>query len=157
MKSPDRFDLLAYIPYRFDVVIRRSALLLAAQYRSLDITRPQFHVLAFVATFPGISPKGIITMTIMDKSRVTRAIDGLAAKKLLVREACSEDKRATLLRLTSEGARIYEKIAAMACNVQRRFCTSLSEAEQSVLDRVLVKLDGALTQLEAEHAEDKRG
>ncbi len=150
MKSPTNFDLLAYIPYRLDLIISRSAMLLASQYRLLDITRPQFHVLAFVATFPGISPKGIIKLTIMDKSRVTRAIDGLVAKKLLVRKSDPADKRATLLQLTSKGEDLYDKISAMALKVQRRFTTSMTDEEQIVLERVLVKLDGALNQLESE-------
>jgi len=148
--SQNKFNLLKYIPYRFNVIIQRSALLLAAQYKYLGITRAQFHVIAFVATYPGISPKKIIELTIMDKNRVTRAIDGLVKKQLLLRRINSEDKRVALLNLTVKGKELYQELDALAFTMQYRFSTSLTEEEQKVLDKVLIKMDGALNQLEAE-------
>ncbi len=150
-----QFKLLEYIPYKFDVIVGRSAQLLAAHYKHLDITRPQFHVMAFVATYPGISPKGIIKLTVMDKSRVTRSIDGLVKKGLLTRQINPEDKRVYLLSLTRKGKDMYLKISTMAANMQRKLSTSLSEEEKQVLDRILIKMDGALNQIEAENLNEQ--
>jgi len=149
--SKNNFDLLEYLPYKLNDIAQRSALLLAAQYKHLGISRPQFHVMAFVSTYPGISPKEVIKMTIMDKSRVTRSIDGLVEKGLLTRKVNPEDKRKFLLSLTPQGEKMYIKISTMAGDLQHGFSSSLSKEEKAVLDRALIKMDAVVNQISAKN------
>jgi hypothetical protein len=50
---------------------------------------------------------------------------------------------------------MYLKISTMAANMQRKLSTSLSEEEKQVLDRILIKMDGALNQIEAENLNEQ--
>lgn len=81
--------------------------------------------------------------------------DGPGGKGLLTRQINPEDKRVYLLSLTRKGKDMYLKISTMAANMQRKLSTSLSEEEKQVLDRILIKMDGALNQIEAENLNEQ--
>jgi DNA-binding MarR family transcriptional regulator len=78
-------------------------------------------------------------------SRVSRIVDSLEGRGLLVREACPADARATNAHLTSTGATLVgEAQATHRAGVQRRFFAKLSEAQVTALAGACMSLlDGA--------------
>lgn len=150
-EQQNKFKLLEYIPYKLSMIAERSSYLLASQYKLFGISRPQFRVMAFVNTYPHTSSTRVANETLMDKSRVARAIETLIERGLIAREINPADKRANLLDLTPKGEELYAKISVLAMNIQRRLGTSLTQEENRIFNNVLIKLDGALNQLEAEN------
>ena len=132
------------------MLAERSSFVLASQYKSLGLSRPQFRIMSMVSMFPHISTTRVAIETLMDKSRVTRAIDNLVENGLIRRDTNPEDKRSNLLTLTTKGEEVYIELSKLAMRIQRRCLNSLTDEERNHFNNVLIKLDAAVNQLEAE-------
>jgi DNA-binding MarR family transcriptional regulator len=106
--------------------------------------------MSMVSMFPHITTTRAARETLMDKSRVTRAIDNLVENGLIRREANPEDKRSNLLTLTTKGEELYIELSKLAMRIQRRCLNSLTDEERNHFNNVLIKLDASVNQLEAE-------
>lgn len=71
-----------------------------------------------------LTPKGMTQRLKVAKSRVTRIVDGLAAKGLVARTPDPDDSRVVLLRLTPDGSalagRIVHEARSMHCAALER-------------------------------------
>lgn len=70
----------------------------------------------------------------------TEVVDGLQALGLLQRDPDPQDRRATIVSLTSKGTDLGEKIRAAQLAEATQFFDVLSEAEQIQLAETLAKL-----------------
>lgn len=147
------FCIKDYTPYKLAIIAERAGFLLASQYKHLQISKPQFRIMAVVDNAPHISSTLVAVETMMDKSRVTRAIDDLVERGLMIREKDPRDKRANLLALTAEGKELFLHLGQMAMRIQRRLVTSMTDEESRIFEKVLIRLEGALNQLEHEFEE----
>src|SRR5574337_80853 len=73
------------------------------RHRSLDISVPQFRVLTFVERNPGGSVSAAAERVGLSLPAMSRLIDGLVARDLLVREESDTDRRRVTLRRSGSG------------------------------------------------------
>jgi len=71
----------------------------------------QWRVLAAVADKPGRTAAEVTTVTPMDKTIVSRAVNSLIETGLIKKTPTKTDKRRLSLRTTTSGQKIYTKIA----------------------------------------------
>ncbi|GLS26232.1 MarR family winged helix-turn-helix transcriptional regulator [Marinibactrum halimedae] len=112
--------------------------------RDTNISVPEWRVMSRVAENPGINSKNIGEITLMDKSKVSRAVKSLEEKHLLIREKSCDDNRVSNLCLTERGLHMYQEIAPKALSWENNLLTALSDSEYQDLLRILDKLDERL-------------
>jgi MarR family 2-MHQ and catechol resistance regulon transcriptional repressor len=82
----------------------------SAHIRTLDLTAPQFDIIATLGNTPGMTPKELGEQTLITKGTLTGIIDRLEAKDLVQRTAHSRDGRSQIVQLTEAGNALFEKI-----------------------------------------------
>lgn len=86
------------------------------------------------------SPRDIINQTGLTKGAVSKLIDRLYAKKLVMRLTSKQDRRFQEIGLTEKGRALVPKLAGLADANDKEFFGCLNSKEQSELDRILKKI-----------------
>ena len=79
-----------------------------------------------------------------DTAGLTRLVDRLVAKGLVVRESSAEDRRAVVIRLTAAGEELAPRLAGAFRHAQDQLLAGMDEAEVASLHALLVRLRGNL-------------
>lgn len=137
-------DLLVledFLPYRLSILSNRVSRAIAQRYaKTLDLTIPEWRVIAVLGRRPGLTAKEIAEATEMDKVAVSRAVARLAAAKRVKPEADGADARRQLLFLTREGESVHARIAPIALATEEKLLAALSAREREELDRLFDRL-----------------
>ena len=148
-----QLDLEHFLPYRLSVLSNRVSSAIAGVYSerfALGIT--EWRVMAVLGRYPELSANEVAQRTAMDKVAVSRAVARLVEAGRLVREMHDDDRRRSVLSLSEDGYRIYDEVAPLALDFERRLLGGISEAERAVLFNLLDRLDELELQAEAEAA-----
>jgi DNA-binding MarR family transcriptional regulator len=118
-----------------DLVRRRGVALLAPH----DLTLQQFNVLRILR---GARPEGLCTLTIAERMLeqtpgITRLIDRLEVKKLVVRVRSDEDRRQVWCRITPAGLQLLGKLDRPVGDLDRDLMAGLPRDDQVRLARLL--------------------
>jgi MarR family transcriptional regulator, organic hydroperoxide resistance regulator len=117
-------------------MVRRRGVALLAPY---DLTLQQFNVLRILR---GARPEGLCTLTIAERMLeqtpgITRLIDRLEAKKLVVRVRSAEDRRQVWCRITPAGLQLLSKLDRPVGDLDRALMAGLPRDDQVRLARLL--------------------
>lgn len=82
----------------------------AAHIRSLDLTPPQFDIVATLGNTEGMTFKELGEKTLITKGTLTGVIDRLADKKLVRRVASPTDGRSQIVQLTEQGEALFAQV-----------------------------------------------
>lgn len=116
--------------------------------RSMDLTAPQFDVIATLANQPPMTCKELGEKTLITKGTLTGILDRLTAKGLMKREVNAEDGRSQKVTLTEAGVAVFESaFPAHIAHLGKGF-KQLSAQESDALILLLKKLRGALESTE---------
>ena len=99
-----------------------------------------WRVLLVLAAHPGAAASEVAERTGLDKMSVSRAVDALVRRDRVVREPDAADRRRWRLRLTTEGTRLYRRIAEPARHREQLLFRGISAAERAALARMLDRL-----------------
>jgi len=118
-----------------DALRRRGAALL----ETFGITLQQFNVLRILR---GARPDGLCTLTIAERMieqapGITRLIDRLEAKQLVVRVRSAEDRRQVWCRITPAGLRLLARLDEPVAALDRQAVAGLPRADQVRLAELL--------------------
>jgi DNA-binding MarR family transcriptional regulator len=81
--------------------------------REFGVTLPKFDVMAALARREsGMTMTEVSRLLMVSNGNVTGIVDRLVAEALVVRVANEEDRRATFVRLTRKGLKLFETMAA---------------------------------------------
>lgn len=121
-----------------DLVRRRGSALLAPY----DLTIQQFNVLRILR---GARPEGLCTLTIAERMLeqtpgITRLIDRLEAKQLVVRVRSEDDRRQVWCRITPAGLQLLARLDRRVGDLDREIMAGLGKAEQVRLARLLASV-----------------
>jgi len=133
--------LSEFLPYRLSVLSNTISRRIAERYAAeFNINVGQWRVLAVTGESPGLTATEITQRTAMDKVGVSRAVAGLIEKGLLIRSAAQSDGRCSILKMTSEGSDLYNRIVPMAKSYEEEITKPLSSGELETLNKLLTKL-----------------
>ena len=134
-------DLEHFLPYRLSVLSNRISQAIAARYaRRFGIGVTEWRVIAVLGRYPGLSAGAVAARTAMDKVAVSRAVARLLERGLVQRDTHGDDRRRSVLALSRSGQRIYDEIAPLALELERRLLSRLDRDERAALDALLDKL-----------------
>src|SRR5690554_7582512 len=137
-------ELERFLPYRLSVVSNHISRTIANAYAErFGISITEWRVLAVLGRFPELSATGVAERTAMDKVAVSRAVARLLRTGLIEREVHGSDRRRSVLRLSEAGYAVYDQVAPMALEYERRLLSGFSDEERTALGHLLDRLDQA--------------
>jgi DNA-binding MarR family transcriptional regulator len=148
---PATLELEQFLPYRLSVLSNRVSGAIARVYSErFDLGVTEWRVMAVLGRYPGLSASEVAQRTAMDKVAVSRAVASLLDSGRLERETHGDDRRRSVLRLSTAGQAIYREVAPMAIDFEQRLLAGMDAAERALLFRLLDRLDELELQAEAE-------
>eukprot|EP01092_Planopodium_desertum_P006740 TRINITY_DN27644_c0_g1_i1.p1 TRINITY_DN27644_c0_g1~~TRINITY_DN27644_c0_g1_i1.p1 ORF type:complete len:612 (-),score=250.58 TRINITY_DN27644_c0_g1_i1:79-1914(-) len=136
-------DLEQFLPYRLSVLSNRVSGNIAKLYGDrYGLAIPEWRVITILALYPGSSASEVSDRTAMDKVAVSRAVARLLERGFIKRETHGDDRRRSVLALSAAGFEVYETIAPMVIEITRKLMSVLSEEEEQVLEKLILRLAG---------------
>lgn len=132
--------------------INRAAFLFRAELQrafvadGIDITPEEWALLMVLREREPLTVGALAELTLRDRTTVTRFLDALAGKKLVVRSPDPADRRRTEVRLSGEAAEIFPRMMAHVEALIARGSEGIAPDEiataNSVLARMIANLSG---------------
>ncbi|MEO0411576.1 MAG: MarR family transcriptional regulator [Pseudomonadota bacterium] len=133
--------LESFLPYQLSLASNTISGGIADLYaQRFKLSIPQWRAMAVIGRFDGLSARDVAERTAMDKVAVSRALKRLENSGYLHRRMSAEDRRRSVLRLTREGRTIYDQIAPIAVDYERRLLDVLRPNERATLTDLLQRL-----------------
>lgn len=122
---------------RFNLVSNKK---LQDELERLDLTPPQFYVLATIGYAGGLPFGEIGEKMMVTVSNLTGIVDRLEEKKLVVRERDVHDRRVVRVTLTDKGLKVYRNTIPVFEKSISQFFSPLNKGQQKELASLLRKL-----------------
>jgi DNA-binding MarR family transcriptional regulator len=134
-------ELEQFLPYRLSVLSNTVSQAIAAMYeRRFALSITEWRVMAVLGRYDGLSAREVAARTAMDKVAVSRALARLIEAGRVRRLVADHDKRQSVLRLSAKGWKVYDEVAPLALEHERRLLAHLNSEERRWLTRILDKL-----------------
>jgi len=120
-------ELDSFLPYRAARLATALSRGLAAEYESrYAISVAEWRVLVHLTQVSEISVRDIFHRVDMDRARVTRAVQRLEARGLVLKLVNEADRRLVRLALTDEGHEFAKELSRLAAGFEARIMSCLS-------------------------------
>lgn len=130
-----------FLPYVMNRMAENISAELSVIYRDkYRLTVAQWRVVANLAQHQSLLAQDIVKFTDMEKSMISRAVNALVDRGLVIGEQAEGDNRAKNLRLTAQGIELYQAIVPDVLAWEKELLSCLSKAEQKNLFSSLEKL-----------------
>ncbi|MCE8007586.1 MarR family winged helix-turn-helix transcriptional regulator [Aestuariivita sp.] len=141
MPEKDDFDLQFFLPYLLNQAAEESSLAFQQVYkRRYGMLRTEWRVLFHLGIYGEMTAKQISQRARMHKTKISRAVQKLADRRLLTRVRDDRDRRSEILVLTPAGQGAYRELHQVACDYDAALTSGMSKAEVQTLRRLLVQL-----------------
>jgi DNA-binding MarR family transcriptional regulator len=108
--------------------------------RRYRLTAPEHVVLYALGLKEGITADDIAASSSRPKNTLSRAVNSLLRKKLLLRKQDQADRRRLSLYLTRSGRRIFDDTVPRLVAQEQAMVAALTPSEQQALNRLLTKI-----------------
>lgn len=140
--TDQKLQLEKFLPYRLSVLSNRISRSISDRYEQrFSLTLAEWRTLAVLGENSELSAAQVAERTAMDKVAISRAVNNLIKKGRIDRYFSEDDRRRSVLALSSVGRDIYQQVVPMALAYERDILQELSKEEQKFLHRILKKLD----------------
>ena len=134
----------AFLPYRAARLATALSRALAAQYEQrYDISVAEWRVLVHLTQQTEISVRDIFTRVDMDRARVTRAVQRLAARGYVSKLVNQDDRRLVKLALTKSGMALASELSALAASFEAEIMAALPNGSQDQLMAQFNRIEAA--------------
>jgi DNA-binding MarR family transcriptional regulator len=113
---------------------------LADMTAEAGLTPLQYAVLSYLFDEPDLDQNGLAARLGVDRTNVGQILDEMAAGGLVERRVNAADRRGRLLRLTSRGTKLRERLRPKAHLVQAKLLAALTPTEREILLELLVRV-----------------
>lgn len=137
-----RLDLPNYLPYRITALAALVRRALADIYRDdPGLNEPEWKVMTALAHFGPLPSGDVGHYVTLDRVAVSRALTRLMELGLARRTENPADQRMFTVDLTPRAARIYDRMAAQALEIEEPILAALDQNEVRELLRLLDKVE----------------
>jgi DNA-binding MarR family transcriptional regulator len=134
----DHFDLEAFLPYALNRAAEAASRGFQAIYKArYGMLRTEWRVLAHLGRYGEMTARDICTRADLHKTKVSRAVKALEARRFLTRRTVETDRRQEVLALTQAGAAAYRQLADEARAYDAALAAGLAPADLAALRRTL--------------------
>jgi len=143
MTKADDFDLQAFLPYLLNQAAEEASLGFQKVYKDrYGLLRSEWRVLFHLGIFGRLTATEIGAKGKVHKTKISRAVQRLADRRLVKRARSEEDRRVEWLELTPAGEKVYRDLREVAQDYEGRLLAQLNEDEMHALKGMLLKLAG---------------
>lgn len=147
-------QLHRWFPYRFSWIANEVSLCLHHAYHARwGISVPGWRIIAVLAEYAPLAAKDVAQATAMDVVQVTRAVNELFQKKLVLRREDPVDRRRLSLELSAAGRRLYQEVVPYGRQLEDELLLGLSNAERATLAALLDRVQANAGRLTQENVE----
>jgi len=107
---------------------------------NLDVTKEQMIVLKKLSFKDGLNQNELAFLTLRNKSSLTRLLSKMEAKKYIVREQDSSDKRIKRVFITKTGSATFLKTRPVIKQLINRIEENISPTEKQAIIKTLKKI-----------------
>ncbi|WP_378942950.1 MarR family winged helix-turn-helix transcriptional regulator [Paracoccus sp. R86501] len=141
MTDPTPFQLQDFLPYLLNHAAEDVGQAFGRIYKDrYGMLRTEWRVLAHLGQFGPMDATQIGTMARVHKTKISRAVAALQAKRFVTRDTDQDDRRRARICLTRAGQAAYADLAAIALDYDRALAARLTPDEHAVLLTCLRKL-----------------
>jgi DNA-binding MarR family transcriptional regulator len=145
----NNLTLQKFLPYRCVTLAERISTSLSRIYaEQFGVNVAEWRILTVLAEHHRLQASDVGQIVRMDKVKVSRAVASLVERGLLLRTPSKEDGRASDLRLSAAGKRLYRQIVPRALAWEQSLVEPLTAREQETLFRIFEKLEARVAMLE---------
>ncbi|WP_174365523.1 MarR family transcriptional regulator [uncultured Caballeronia sp.] len=145
-------ELNRWFPYRFSWIANEVSLCLHQVYHSRwGISVPGWRIITVLAEFAPLAAKDVAAKTAMDVVQVTRAVNELYNRGLVLRREDTIDRRRVSLRLSASGRKLYHEVVPYAQQLEGELLQGLSTAERDTLAALLDRVQENAGRVASEH------
>lgn len=139
--TDDDFDLGQFLPYALNQAAEATSVGFQKHYRQrYGMLRTEWRVLFHLGRYGAMTAKAICARASLHKTKVSRAVGALEAKRFLMRTPQENDRRHETLALTRQGETVYADLYQAAKAYDARLSAHFTKAEREILDRCLEKI-----------------
>ncbi|MFI0397200.1 MarR family winged helix-turn-helix transcriptional regulator [Paracoccus jiaweipingae] len=141
---PD-FTLSRFLPFRLNRLADRLSRQIMPIYRDAQgIGRAEWRVMAHLGADDGATASQLVTLTALDKVRVSRACAALESRGWISRRPDRQDRRAQLVTLTPQGRAALDGLTPDMLAAESALLAQLTPDQQHRLAQVLDDLEQVL-------------
>lgn len=118
---------------------------------------PEWRCMAMIGRSGELSLHSISELVGIDRSLVSRSIQGLVEKKLVSVERDGRDRRIVRARLTDDGAKMFQRTFPVMQQRQKRLLSSLSPSDRKAFYRIMDCLSGSIDDWESDQKSHAAG
>ena len=107
---------------------------------ALNLSVPQFRTLSFVARNPRTSLSTVAEHIGLALPSMSKLVDGLVERKLVIRQSHSDDRRRITLELTARGDALLQSAHASTQTALAKRLSTLNESERATIVRAMQTL-----------------
>lgn len=139
----DSFDLQDFLPYLLNQAAEAASLSFQRVYRDrYGMLRTEWRVLFHLGLYGRMTATDIGTRSRMHKTKISRAVSALEAKRFLTRTRGDADRRNEFLTLTAAGEAAYRDLSAIARAHDAALVAGLAPDQAAMLRTALKRLAG---------------
>ncbi len=149
-------ELHRWLPYRFSFIANEVSLALHHVYHARwGISVPGWRIITVLAEYSPLAAKDVAEDTAMDVVQVTRAVNELFRKRLVLRREDPADRRRVSLELSAAGRRLYEEVVPYARQLEGELLAGLKPEQRTALAGLLDSVQANAARLAVEHKPEK--
>lgn len=135
------FDLQTFLPYLLNQAAEQSSRAFQKHYKDrYGMLRTEWRVLFHLGRYGPMPAKEICARARLHKTKVSRAVAALEAKRYLARAPESSDRRQARLSLTKPGQAVYADLFEAARRFEAELVEGLPEGTQDTLRQCLIHI-----------------
>ncbi|KNG93377.1 MarR family winged helix-turn-helix transcriptional regulator [Pseudaestuariivita atlantica] len=141
MSDDSNFEMRDFLPYVLAQAAEQVSLEFAAHYRNrYGMLRTEWRVLFHLGRYGPMTATEIGRRARLHKTKISRAVAKLEARRFLTRATREDDRRWETLSLTKMGEAAYDDLRRLAERYDAELMQQLDPAERDVLRSALLKL-----------------
>ncbi|MEM1342283.1 MAG: MarR family winged helix-turn-helix transcriptional regulator [Pseudomonadota bacterium] len=141
MRDSDAFDLREFTPYLLNLAAEQSSLDFQPFYKNrYGMLRTEWRVLFHLGRYGPQTARDVCARARLHKTKVSRAVAALGAKRFLDRKENPEDRRQETLSLTRQGQSAFRELTQAARSFDEALMAQFTKEEGEVLRKCLERL-----------------
>lgn len=130
-----------YLPYRLSILSNKVSGMIAQAYQDkFALSVNEWRIMAVLGEYPGASADEVSVKIQAEKSIVSRALQRLLKRHLVLREVDNDDRRRQNLCLTKTGRDIYRQVVPVSYDYEEQLLKCFSDRERESFDKLIDKL-----------------
>lgn len=143
MDAPEEFEIGGFLPYLLNQAAETAGQEFQRYYKDrYGMLRSEWRVLFHLGRFGTLTAREICDRARLHKTKTSRAVAALEARRFLKRAVLAQDRRQEQLTLTAAGRVAYDDLVAIAAKFDARLMAQFNNQEAAILRRCLQRLIG---------------